>query len=120
MKRLLTYLGMLWACVFAQALSAADMSGYLFAYFQGNSTTQEHLFYAISDDGLTFTPLNGGTEVVNFTGIAVKNNIRDPFVTRAEDGTWLMVCTDMRSSEGWSSNRGIVMSKSTDLVHWTR
>jgi hypothetical protein len=29
-----------------------------------------------------------------------------------------MVATDMRSSLGWASNRGIVMLKSTDLIHW--
>lgn len=98
---------------------AADMAGYLFAYFRGNATSQEHLFYAISADGLNYTPLNGGNRVADFSDVAVTGNVRDPFVTRAEDGTWLMVCTDMRSSNGWSSNRGIVMSKSTDLVHWT-
>ena len=119
MKRLLTTLAatlLTWSALQAQT---SDLSGYLFAYFQGNGTSQEHLFYAISSDGLNYTPLNGGTAVVDFTGIAVKKNIRDPFITRAEDGTWLMVSTDMRSSEGWSSNRGIVMSKSADLVNWT-
>lgn len=119
MKRLLTTLAatlLTWSALQAQT---SDLAGYLFAYFQGNGTSQEHLFYAISSDGLNYTPLNGGTAVVDFTSIAVKKNIRDPFITRAEDGTWLMVSTDMRSSEGWSSNRGIVMSKSTDLVNWT-
>ena len=119
MKRLLTTLAatlLTWSALQAQT---SDLAGYLFAYFQGNGTSQEHLFYAISSDGLNYTPLNGGTAVVDFTSIAVKKNIRDPFITRAEDGTWLMVSTDMRSSEGWSSNRGIVMSKSADLVNWT-
>lgn len=95
------------------------MAGYLFAYFRGNPSSQEHLFYALSSDGLNYTPLNGGSPVINFSSIAVTGNVRDPFITRAEDGSWLMVCTDMRSDDGWSSNRGIVMSKSNDLVHWT-
>lgn len=103
----------------ASVASADDMAGYLFAYFQGNNTSQEHLFYAVSADGLNYMPLNGGKAVVNFSNIAVAGNVRDPFITRANDGTWLMVCTDMRSSNGWSSNRGMVLSKSTDLVHWT-
>ncbi|MCR5130306.1 MAG: hypothetical protein K6C10_02455 [Prevotella sp.] len=120
MKRLLT-LWMLFVWIFLNmpTAKAADMGGYLFAYFRGNDTSQEHLFYAISADGLNYTPLNGGNAVVDFSDIAVKGNIRDPFITRAEDGTWLMVCTDMRSSDGWSSNRGIVMSKSEDLANWT-
>jgi hypothetical protein len=29
-----------------------------------------------------------------------------------------MVVTDMRSAYGWSSNRGMVLLKSTDLIHW--
>ena len=119
MKKLLTVAVAVWACLSTQTAMAADMGGYLFAYFQGNNSSQEHLFYAVSSDGLNYTPLNGGTAVVNFSQIAVTGNIRDPFITRAEDGTWLMVCTDMRSSNGWASNRGIVMSKSNDLVHWT-
>ncbi len=106
-------------CLMSSAVRAEDMAGYLFAYFRGNATTQEHLFYALSTDGLNYTPINGGNAVIDFSAIAVSGNIRDPFVLRGEDGMFYMVCTDMRSSNGWSSNRGIVMSKSTDLVHWT-
>lgn len=94
-------------------------SKYLFAYFQGNNPSQEHLFYAYSNDALAYTPLNAGAPVVDFSTIARSGNIRDPFILRTADGTFLMVCTDMRSSNGWASNRGIVMSKSADLIHWT-
>ena len=46
--------------------------------------------------------------------------MRDPHILRCEDGkTFYMVATDMRSSLGWASNRGIVLMKSTDLIHWT-
>ena len=99
--------------------SAEDVAGYLFAYFRGNATTQEHLFYALSTDGLNYSPINGGNAVVNFSNISVSGNIRDPFVLRGEDGMFYMVCTDMRSANGWDSNRGIVMSKSADLMNWT-
>ncbi len=107
------------ACLLVNGARGEDMAGYMFAYFRGNATTQEHLFYAFSADGLNYTPINGGNAVVDFSNISVSGNIRDPFVLRGEDGTFYMVCTDMRSSNGWSSNRGIVMSKSTDLVNWT-
>ena len=29
-----------------------------------------------------------------------------------------MVMTDMRSDEGWQSNDGLILMKSTDLIHW--
>ena len=37
----------------------------------------------------------------------------------SEDGkTFYMVLTDMRSSQGWQSNDGLILMKSTDLLHW--
>jgi Beta-xylosidase len=58
--------------------------------------------------------------VIGSDTIAVKKAVRDPHILRGADGkTFFMVATDMKSSDGWDSNRGIVMLKSTDLVHWT-
>ena len=90
---------------------------YLFVYFPSN--TDENLYYAISNDGYNFTPLNGGKAVVRADSIALKRGVRDPHILRGPDGMFYMVNTDMRSAEGWSSNRGLVMMKSADLVHWT-
>jgi hypothetical protein len=44
--------------------------------------------------------------------------MRDPHILRGEDGFFYMVATDMRSSLGWSSNRGMVLMRSDDLVFW--
>ena len=91
--------------------------GYLFAFFPSNS--DENLYYAYSEDGFNYTVLNDGQRVMASDTVAIKKGIRDPHILRGEDGkTFYMVATDMRCAEGWASNRGIVLYKSTDLVHW--
>ena len=92
-------------------------NAYLFAYFPNNS--DENLYYAISTDGFNYTPLNNGNRILNSQDFTISGGIRDPHILRGEDGVFRMVNTDMKSALGWNSNRGIVMSKSTDLIHWT-
>lgn len=93
---------------------------FLFTYFTGNSPEGEQICYALSDDGYEYTLLNQGLPVIKSDSIAVTQCVRDPHILRGEDGkTFYMVATDMKSNLGWSSNRGIVLMKSTDLVHWT-
>ncbi len=95
-------------------------SAYLFTYFTGNTESDEQIRFATSYDGYNYTALNNGDPIIGSDTISIKNGVRDPHIMRCEDGnTFYMVVTDMKSSEGWSSNRGIVMLKSTDLVHWT-
>ncbi len=90
---------------------------YLFAYFPSNN--DENLYYAVSENGFDYTPLNNGQRVMASDTVAIKHAIRDPHILRGKDGsTFYMVATDMKSSEGWSSNRGIVMYRSKDLIHW--
>ena len=90
---------------------------YLFVYFPSNSN--ENIYYAISEDGYNYTPLNWGDKVVAADTISLKGGVRDPHILRGEDGWFYMVNTDMKSDEGWDSNRGIVMMKSRDLIHWS-
>ncbi len=97
----------------------SEMVAYLFTYFNSNAPEDEQICYAISDDGYNFTPLNHGAPVITSDTIALTQCVRDPHILRCEDGkTFYMVATDMRSSHGWSSNRGMVLLKSTDLIHW--
>lgn len=113
-KFLLFCLGLLCCSVQAQ-----DYTSYLFAYFSGNWPDGEQVRYAVSDDGYNYRALNGGRPVVASDTIALKRGVRDPHIIRAQDGkTFYMVLTDMRSSMGWQSNDGIVLMKSTDLLHW--
>lgn len=94
-------------------------SSYLFAFFSDNSPYGEQVRYAISDDGFDYKSLNFGRPVIASDSISNKKGVRDPHIIRSEDGkTFYMVLTDMRSSEGWQSNDGLVLMKSTDLIHW--
>jgi len=94
-------------------------SAYLFVYFTGNSQDQEQIRFGLSNDGINYTPLNNGNRVLSSDTISLKKAVRDPHILRGIDGkTFYMVATDMKSAEGWESNRGIVLLKSTDLIHW--
>ena len=103
----------------AQVAKKSPYSSYLFAFFSDNSPRGEQVRYAISDDGFDYKSLNFGRPVVASDTISLKKGVRDPHIMRGEDGkTFYMVLTDMRSSEGWQSNDGLVLMKSTDLIHW--
>jgi hypothetical protein len=98
-------------------------AGYLFAYFASQNTDGEQgeaIRFALSRDGYKYHALNGNKPVINSADIAAKKGVRDPHIMRCEDGkTFYMVATDMRAAEGWNSNHGIVLLKSTDLISWT-
>ena len=91
-------------------------SNYLFAYFPANDN--ENIYYALSNDGYSFTAMNNGKRVVAADTVSIKKGLRDPHVLRAPDGWFYMVNTDMKSAEGWASNRGMVLMKSRDLINW--
>ena len=92
-------------------------SHYLFTFFPSNS--DENIYYAVSDNGYDYTVVNQGKPVVYAEGNTVMNGLRDPHILRGEDGRFYMVATDMRCALGWSSNRGMVLMRSEDLVTWT-
>ncbi len=122
-KKLLVYSAIMAAAlgmsVHAEAKKKPKMSKYLFAYFTGNAPKEEQVCYAVSDDGFNYTPLNGGNPIIGSDSIALAKGVRDPHLLRGEDGAFYMVLTDMRSSLGWTSNRGLILLRSKDLVHWT-
>ena len=115
-KTFLLLLLLLWAGSLFPAL-AEDFTKYLFVYFPSNSN--ENVYYALSDNGYDYTPMNDGQMIISADTISLKKGVRDPHILRGEDGWFYMVLTDMRCAEGWESNRGIVMMKSRDLVNWT-
>ena len=107
------------ACCLCLSLTADDYVAYLFTYFNSNAPEDEQICYAISEDGYNYTPLNHGKPVIASDTIAFTGCVRDPHILRGEDGnTFYMVVTDMKSSLGWSSNRGLVLLKSNDLINW--
>lgn len=112
-------------CTLVPALMAAatlnakpNYVAYLFTYFTGNAPEQEQICYALSSDGWNYTPLNDGLPVIASDTIARTKCVRDPHILRGEDGWFYQVITDMRSSLGWSSNRGMVLMRSRDLLKW--
>jgi len=85
-------------------------SPWLFAGFKGNS--EDGVYYALSLDGYHWTLANGGKPVVKQTETG--ELMRDPFVQRAPDGSFVMVWT-------WSWRNGTIgFSSSKDLVDWTK
>ncbi|EHQ25005.1 family 43 glycosylhydrolase [Mucilaginibacter paludis] len=107
----------------AQALSTSKPqpnSAYLFVYFTGNDKSEEAIRFAISADGYHYRALNNNNPVIKSTGISATGGVRDPHILRGANGkTFYMVATDMVSANGWDSNRGMVLLKSTNLIQWT-
>ena len=100
-------------------IAEKDLTAYLFVYFTGNSVEEEAVRFAISPDGYHYYHLNENKPVLDSKLISSTGGVRDPHILRGEDGkTFYMVVTDMTSSKGWSSNRAMVLLKSTDLVNW--
>ena len=92
-------------------------SHYLFAFFPSNDN--ENIYFAVGEDGYNYTTINNDQAVFLAQGHTVMGGLRDPHILRGEDGNFYMVATDMRSALGWASNRGMVLMKSPDLIHWT-
>ena len=110
-----------------------DLEGYLLVYFKDQN---QSAYMAISNDGYTFTDVNGGEPVFLGTELAEQKGVRDPHISRGPDGAFYLVMTDLhifgkragyRDTEfrrpaekyGWGNNRAIVLMKSYDLIHWT-
>ncbi|WP_316795024.1 glycoside hydrolase family 43 protein [Pedobacter agri] len=109
------------------------MSAYLMVYFKDDTHS---IHFAISNDGYTFTDVNSGNPVIKGDTIALQKGVRDPYITRGEDGIFYLVMTDLhifglergiRNSQwdrsekdfGWGNNTSIILMKSKDLKHWT-
>ena len=134
---LLSLLLLISDCPFAQSKIKApresDMGAYLMVYFKD---TTHGLYFALSKDGHSFTDVNAGQPVITGDTIAEQKGIRDPYIYRAPDGMFYMVLTDLHiyaqkegyrntlwerdaAKYGWGNNRGLVLMKSADLVHWS-
>ena len=104
----------------AQGKPSGKPTAYLFTYFTGNAKADESIHFAVSSDGYNFLALNSNKPVISSQKISETGGVRDPHILRGADGkTFYMVATDMVSALGWNSNRGMVLLKSNDLVHWT-
>lgn len=111
-----------------------DMAAYLMVYFKDDT---HGLYFALSKDGHTFTDVNNAKPIIAGDTIAEQKGIRDPYIYRnPENGWFYMALTDLhiygqnaghRTTQwerdakqyGWGNNRGLVLMKSPDLVHWS-
>ncbi|WP_339884080.1 family 43 glycosylhydrolase [Polaribacter vadi] len=96
-----------------------EYQSYLFTYFTGNGVGEEAIRYALSKDGYNYYAINNNKPIIVSKDISNTGGVRDPHILRGNDGkTFYMVVTDMVSANGWDSNRGMVLMKSTDLINW--
>ena len=112
---------------------AEEMEAYLMVYFKDDTHS---LYMAISEDGYVFSDVNDGFPVAAGDTLAGQKGIRDPHITRGPDGAFYLAMTDLHifgMQEGhrdtqwerpqedydWGNNRGFVLMKSFDLIHWT-
>lgn len=125
--------------------SEKDMGAYVMVY---HKDADHGLHMAISYDSYTWTALNNDKPVIAGDTIAMQHGIRDPHILRGPDGGFYLAMTDLhifaqkeaaekagykgipayRTTEwerdgrkyGWGNNRGLVLMKSFDLIHWKR
>ena len=97
--------------------ATGDSGKYLMAYFTGNEPEEERICFAVSEDGYSFSPLNGNKPVITQT--LGTGSARDPYIFKAQDGTFYILATDMRSEDGWSSNHRFIVWHSENLTDWT-
>ena len=147
MKRFFLFVAaaMLMGATYARLLSSAEAQGdaraegakteeaYLMVYFLEHG---HNVYFAVSDDGYTFTDVNDGQPVIKGDTVALQRGVRDPHIFRAPDGTFCLALTDLHiyareeglrqtqwerdgDTYGWGNNRGLVLMTSRDLVHWS-
>jgi hypothetical protein len=102
-----------------QAALAAN-SAYVMAYFTESPQQQAAnygLHLAVSQDGLNWTPLNQNNPVV--TPTAGTLGLRDPFVFRKQDGTFVVLATDLNGTDFGQNNQFLHVWDSVNLTSFT-
>ena len=104
----------------APPAAAATYAGYVMGYFteSPNRTANNYgLHLAVSTDSLTWTPLNQNNPVV--TPTAGTLGLRDPFIQRKQDGTFVILATDLNGTDFTQNNQFIHVWNSVDLRAFT-
>lgn len=102
-----------------RAASAAN-NAYVFAYFTespNRSGDNYGLHLAVSADGLNWSPLNQNNPVA--TPTAGTLGLRDPFVLREQDGTFVVLATDLNGRIFNLNNQYLHVWDSTNLTSFT-
>lgn len=104
----------------AQSAAAATYSAYVMGYFKespNQSGDSYALHLAVSSDGLHWMPLNQNNPVA--TPTAGMQGLRDPFILRKQDGTFVVLATDLKGRVFNLNNQYIHVWDSTDLTGFT-
>ncbi len=102
-----------------QPARAAD-SAYVMGYFTespNGAGTDYGLHLAVSTDARNWTPLNQNNPVV--TPTQGTGGLRDPFIMRKQDGTFVVIATDLKGTDWTQQNEYIHVWDSTDLRGFT-
>jgi hypothetical protein len=100
--------------------SAAGYGGYAMAYFteSPSMTAADYgLHLAVSADGLSWTPLNQNNPVA--TPTSGSKGLRDPFILRKQDGTFVVLATDLNGTDWAYQSPYLHVWDSTDLRTFT-
>ena len=96
--------------------SAATYAGYAMAYFTESPTmaaASYNLHLAVSSDGLNWTPLNQNRPVAD--PAAGSGGLRDPFLLRKQDGTFVVLATDLNGTDWAYQSQYLHVWDSADL-----
>jgi hypothetical protein len=112
--------GLLVAVPSSAATAALVYAGYVMGYFteSPNRVANNYgLHLAVSSDGLNWMPLNQNNPVV--TPTAGTGGLRDPFILRKQDGTFVVLATDLTGTDFTQPNQFIHVWDSVDLRTFT-
>lgn len=99
------------------AAHAATYSAYVMGYFKespNQSGDSYALHLAVSSDGLSWTPLNQNNPVA--TPTAGMQGLRDPYILRKQDGTFVVLATDLKGRVFNLNNQYIHVWDSANLT----
>jgi hypothetical protein len=121
MKRLALLLALaLVPLPFVAAPASAANTAFAMVYFTEtpNRTGNNYgLHLAVSNDGLTWSPLNQNNPVATPTQGTL--GLRDPYILRRQDGTFVILATDLNGTDFSQRNQFIHVWFSTDLSSFT-
>ena len=103
-----------------RAARAATYNAYVMTYFTESPQfvgADYGLHVAVSRDGLNWTPLNQNNPVV--TPTLGTGGLRDPFVFRKQDGTFVVVATDLKGTDFSRNSQYLHVWDSTNLTSFT-
>ncbi|RPF39138.1 glycoside hydrolase family 43 protein [Streptomyces sp. TLI_185] len=100
----------------SRSASAATGSPFVMGYFTQsprNLGTDYGLHLAVSTDALQWMPLNQNNPVVTPTG--GEGGLRDPFILPKQDGTYVVMATNLKGTDWTKQSQVIHVWDSTDL-----